>query len=366
MKKFFTLVAMALMAVGANAQSVVGEIDWTKESAYYEGVWYADLAEVSVEEGVGLIINCTQTNPDANYWEPQVPMIAHMPAIAEGGQYQVTFDVNAPAAGEIRLDFCSWDGTGATKDWIHEVAAGDNEFTVDFLDYPTECTDAMIFYQCGKIPGKHVIKHVKVVDLEGEPTEPTEPSAGIVGEIDWTKETAYYEGVWYADLAEVSVEEGVGLIINCTQTNPDANYWEPQVPMIAHMPAIAEGGQYQVTFDVNAPAAGEIRLDFCSWDGTGATKDWIHEVAAGDNEFTVDFLDYPTECTDAMIFYQCGKIPGKHIIKHVKVVDLEASAIKNVKATKVVNNARYNLAGQKVDASYKGIVIQNGKKFIQK
>ena len=27
---------------------------------------------------------------------------------------------------------------------------------------------------------------------------------------------------------------------------------------------------------------------------------------------------------------------------------------------------RYNLAGQKVDASYKGIVIQDGKKFIVK
>ena len=126
--------------------------------------------------------------------------------------------------------------------------------------------------------------------------------------------------------------------------------------------------QYQVTFDVNAPAAGEIRLDFCSWDGTGATKDWVGPVVAGDNEFTIDFLDYPTECTDAMIFYQCGKIPGKHIIKKVTLIDLEAvGGIKNVNAAKVNNNnARYNLAGQKVDASYKGIVIQNGKKFIQK
>ena len=190
---------------------------------------------------------------------------------------------------------------------------------------------------------------------------------GIVAEIDWTKESAYYEGVWYADLAEVSVVEGEGLIINCTQPNPDgANYWEPQVPMIAHIPAIAEGGQYQVQFAVNAPAAGDIRLDFCSWDGTGATKDWIHAVEAGDNEFTVDFLDYPTECTDAMIFYQCGKIPGKHVIKYVKVLDLEPDGIQTVKNNAAQSNIRYNLAGQKVDANYKGVVIMNGKKFMQK
>ena len=81
---------------------------------------------------------------------------------------------------------------------------------------------------------------------------------------------------------------------------------------------------------------------------------------------TIDFEDYPTPCTDAMIFYQCGKLPGQHIIKKVQVIDLEATGIKNVKAAKANDGARYNLAGQKVDASYKGIVIMNGKKFIQK
>ena len=204
----------------------------------------------------------------------------------------------------------------------------------------------------------------------------------IVGEIDWTKEAAYYEGVWYSDLAEVSVTEGEGLIINCTQPNPDtANYWEPQVPMIAHIPELAEGGQYQVQFAVNAPAAGEIRLDFCSWtEGAKTTQDWVGTVEAGDNEFTVDFLDYPGATTDAMIFYQCGKIPGKHVIKYVKVIDLEGldaiqtvkaalggeTAIQKVQVVKAENGARYNLAGQKVDASYKGIVIMNGKKYLQK
>ena len=53
------------------------------------------------------------------------------------------------------------------------------------------------------------------------------------------------------------------------------------------------------------------------------------------------------------------------------VAQLEAvlngeTAIQQVKAGKAEDGARYNLAGQKVGASYKGIVIQNGKKFIQK
>ena len=114
-------------------------------------------------------------------------------------------------------------------------------------------------------------------------------------------------------------------------------------------------------------AAGEIRLDFCSWtEGAKTTQDWVGTVEAGDNELTVDFLDYPGETTDAMIFYQCGKIPGKHVIKNVQVIDLEgADAIKSVKAAKA-DGAIYNLAGQKVNASYKGVVIKDGKKYLQK
>jgi hypothetical protein len=43
----------------------------------------------------------------------------------------------------------------------------------------------------------------------------------------------------------------------------------------------------------------------------------------------------------------------------------EATAIQSVKKT-AENGAMYNLAGQKVDASYKGVVIKDGKKMIQK
>jgi hypothetical protein len=47
--------------------------------------------------------------------------------------------------------------------------------------------------------------------------------------------------------------------------------------------------------------------------------------------------------------------------------DAEATAIYGVKEVKTVtNDAIYNLAGQKVNASYKGVVIKNGKKYIQK
>lgn len=42
------------------------------------------------------------------------------------------------------------------------------------------------------------------------------------------------------------------------------------------------------------------------------------------------------------------------------------NAIENIEVAKNENAPIYNLAGQRVDKNYKGVVIQNGKKFINK
>ena len=53
---------------------------------------------------------------------------------------------------------------------------------------------------------------------------------------------------------------------------------------------------------------------------------------------------------------------------HIYTIKVEAGStgISTVKAQKAQNNVIYNLAGQKVGKDYKGIVIMNGKKFMQK
>ena len=45
----------------------------------------------------------------------------------------------------------------------------------------------------------------------------------------------------------------------------------------------------------------------------------------------------------------------------------ETNGIININAsTSAKKSVRYNMAGQQVNASYKGLVIENGKKFVQK
>ena len=353
MKKLFTLVAMAFMAVSANAQAVVQEIDWTQQSEYYD-LWYpSETASVTVEQGTGLIIDCLQSDPEnANYWEPQVPMIGHIPAIAEGGQYQIKFDVNSPAAGTIRLDFCSWDGTGATKDAVFDVVAGDNEFTIDFLDYPTECTDAMVFYQCGKIPGKHIIKKVQLIDLEAgdEPGGDT-PAA--------ESETTLWEGealvngwadqpTFLSDGATELTEAGAvaGDKIRIYGSAPD-DQWQVEL-FDGHW-----GGMFERF------SGADLGADRESTVVDLATQGYF------DYTITDDFLTTVTAVQNwGGTFLLNGD--GNLTVTKVTLVKGGATGIQNVQVKKAANDAIYNLAGQKVNASYKGIVIKNGKKYLQK
>ena len=160
-KLFLTLALLMAVCSFCKADNVlIANIDWTKQTAYYGDMWYHSAATLEVSSN-GLVIT---SNPpeNANYWEPQVPIIAHIPYLLSGGNYQVTFTVDAPAAGVIRLDLCDWNVSGATSALAFEVKKGEHEYTIDFYDYPAYCTDAKLFYQCGKISGKHIIKKVEI------------------------------------------------------------------------------------------------------------------------------------------------------------------------------------------------------------
>ena len=54
-------------------------------------------------------------------------------------------------------------------------------------------------------------------------------------------------------------------------------------------------------------------------------------------------------------------------LRYVLLVDNTPANISNALVAPAAKNAPvYNLAGQQVGASYKGVVIKNGKKYVQK
>ena len=62
-------------------------------------------------------------------------------------------------------------------------------------------------------------------------------------------------------------------------------------------------------------------------------------------------------------------IEGGHLVidnEATQISDYISSGISNITTAKMVNGARYNLAGQRVNAGYKGVVIMNGQKMLVK
>lgn len=57
---------------------------------------------------------------------------------------------------------------------------------------------------------------------------------------------------------------------------------------------------------------------------------------------------------------------GASAAKYSICFDDEATGIQTIEAASAANGAMYNLAGQRVDKAYKGIVIVNGKKYLNK
>ena len=142
--------------------------------------------------------------------------------------------------------------------------------------------------------------------------------------------------------------------------------------------SLEENHDYVVRLTMKVPSDGTYVVNMGSW-----TTNYSLEVAvSASDDFQVVDVPFPNfwgEITDrvfkpidgdAHISLCSGWVVGTTVVKKVEVYETTGSgsrdnktAIKSMKATNA-DGAIYNLSGQKVDASYKGIVIQNGKKRI--
>ena len=65
----------------------------------------------------------------------------------------------------------------------------------------------------------------------------------------------------------------------------------------------------------------------------------------------------------AFVYTSTAEYAATWEVKNVKVTGDAVTTISNIEGTKQTG-LRYNLSGQRVDNSYKGVVIEDGKKFV--
>jgi hypothetical protein len=131
----------------------------------------------------------------------------------------------------------------------------------------------------------------------------------------------------------------------------DANVGTYSYVKTSATPAVAEGAEL------------DMDLNYAGYSYINGGMKPIENITVTDGQLTLGFVWGP-ECQafmDGVRIKMTGKAEGFDYGKAY------ADGIETVKiADKVNNGAIYNLAGQKVGNSFKGIVIMNGKKFVVK
>ena len=136
-----------------------------------------------------------------------------------------------------------------------------------------------------------------------------------------------------------------------------------------------KAGRIDLVSDVNGYTednfpTGQREADFDA-DGDGIADAW-EEANGGDldpNAYTVDTKGWYTNLEvyiNSLVedIMKQGNADAESAVEEYYPAYKTPTAIQTVK-TQALNNATYNLSGQRVDASYKGLVIRNGKRFIQ-
>ena len=361
MKKFFTLVAMALMAVGANAQELIAEVDFTTATEFTGWNQFGDGQEgsVALQAGEGLAI--TVGSQTGQLWQPQTMVIPDGTFnLEEDGNYKVVVDAKFPTAGTLQINMGSWS---ANDQATFPVEASDDFQTIEclFEGWSVNAEGAHLLFQNGDFLGTTLIRSVKVYNLDagGEGT--------VLYENDFTGITEFTGWNQFGDGQEGSVgvdPDGVAITVG-SQTG---QLWQPQTMIVPDGSFnLVEDGNYKVIIVAKFPTAGTLQINMGSWS---ANDQATFPVEASDDFQTIEclFEGWSVNAEGAHLLFQNGDFLGTTIVKSIKVIDLDGdpNGIEAVKANQLVNGAIFNLAGQKVNANYKGVVIQNGKKFIQK
>ena len=169
MKKLFTIVALALMTLGANAQTkvLVKDIDFTKVAEYpYYKPSTPEGSSYDVKDGALVIEN----NVEQEQVYSLQPFVLDQFSLDKGANYVVEIDMEATAAGGYWLGMGKWGDGNTMAKYGLSFAAGRQTLEVEFNDCTegasTDANDAHILFQCGKFVGTIKIYKVTLYVLE--------------------------------------------------------------------------------------------------------------------------------------------------------------------------------------------------------
>lgn len=402
MKKWFTILAMALMAVSASAQEE-GEQEsykWTDlepdESFLYKYVEAMDEASQDAIEAFyaekkdsedqpilmgdwgGWYVKKGYMLPEGNFFEssfykrtngngriyvviPRIDVRLKAGCKIEGlleyyGEKMSLDDSYLSSEGEENPSYtlvCHMKTSQEVLKAIDDRYEFERECIIRFLPVTHYLKVENDQYLISVLTGKN-----KKSEVEGEK---------IIYEMNW-------EGVEYQAIMEFGPNpwEGTDEGLAITSYHLWEGEWSLNTP-VAHKFALKKGHDYIVRLTLKVPSNGTYQVAFGKWLGGDDNQRTTFDVPMTASEdfqvIEVESLNFGEDVwNDGMVVLSSGSVLGTTVVKKVQVIEKEKgtlAAIMTLKTNKA-DDTIYNLAGQKVNASYKGLVIKNRKKIIKK
>nr|MBP7472174.1 hypothetical protein [Prevotella sp.] len=200
---------------------------------------------------------------------------------------------------------------------------------------------------------------VKITAVKYQAATPVDPTAEVTYNLDIANMDQDWNGTTHtAD----------GLITFTSQWGGSGWWIKDKIDMTQYKSAV---------FELAEAASADLLPQLAAKDADGVDANASTTLTAGKTITAVDFN--PKAVTYTTIMIQNFVAGGTCQLKKVYLSSFDAATalgkadnptgIGNVTASKQTvnaNSAIYNIAGQKVNNDYKGVVIQNGKKFVQK
>ena len=257
---------------------------------------------------------------------------------------------------------------GHTEPLTNEAVISSDDFTIEAgVLKATEAKKGAISVSYTDFLGNQLQKNINVEVSDQGPSHVLVVDNGTAGANSWDKQcntmlnASMTVGKTYIVKAQIKADNpGECALWPIWTTSPNKNQWggSTDVQYLAAVNLKSEFDEYTWKFTANY-AIDKIQFAF----GLIGGKVYFDDVSCVEEGTTTEMvINGDFESDDLSKWEVIGYNGQKMAIQEFETT----SGIKQITSNKPQSNVRYNLAGQIVDENYKGIIIQNGRKRVNK
>lgn len=257
---------------------------------------------------------------------------------------------------------------GHTEPLTNEAVISSDDFTIeDGVLKATEAKKGVISVSYTDFLGNKLQKNINVEVSDQGPNHVLVVDNGTAGTNSWDKQcntmlnASMTVGKTYIVKAQIKADNpGECALWPIWTTSPKKNQWggSKDVQYLAAVKLKSDFDEYTWKFTASY-AIDKLQFAF----GLIGSKVYFDDVSCVEEGTTTEMvINGDFESDDLSKWEVIGYNGQKMAIEELGTT----SGIKQITSNKPQSNVRYNLAGQAVDENYKGIIIQNGRKRVNK